>query len=58
MGLFRVGPVVGEKEDDGVVELVQFLQLVEQAAEVSVQVLDHGGVDLHFPGGFSSFNFC
>jgi hypothetical protein len=59
---FGATAVVGEHEDEGVVELVGFAESAEDAADVLVHAVDHGGVNGHaahlpfligsvFPGG-------
>ena len=44
---FSVSTIVGEKQDEGVVQLFPFLEGGHQLAHVSVDLLDHGGVDGH-----------
>ena len=45
-----VGAVVGQEEDEGVVELAGLLQVVEHAADVLVHVVDHRRVYRHALG--------
>ena len=44
---FGVSTVVGEKQDESVVQLFPFLEGGHQPAHVPVDLLDHGGVDGH-----------
>ncbi|MNN45486.1 hypothetical protein D3C81_1598240 [compost metagenome] len=39
--------VVGHEDDQRVVMSADLLQVVDQAADVHVQVVDHGSVDFH-----------
>jgi hypothetical protein len=43
------GPVVGQDHDQGVVELAELAQEVQQPADVVVGVLQEPGEDLHHP---------
>ena len=47
VGLFGAGAVVGEEHYERVVPLAQFFDLGEEAAEVLVDAVDHGGVHGH-----------
>ncbi len=46
--LFGGGAVVGGEEDEGVVELLEGFEAVDDAGDFGVHAGDHGGVDLHF----------
>ncbi|MCY1451397.1 hypothetical protein D9M71_682630 [compost metagenome] len=41
--------VIRHEHDQRVVVLPAFAQVVDQAANVMVEVVDHGGVDFHLP---------
>ena len=45
----RAGAVVRDEHDEGVVELTDLLEEVEEAADVMVRVLEEAGIDLHHP---------
>ena len=49
-GVLGAGAVVGEKQDQGVVELVVLFQLFDDAPDALIEAVDHGGVNGHGAG--------
>ena len=46
----RGGSVIGAENNDGILQLAAFLKVIDQAAEVEVQILYHGRVQFLGPG--------
>lgn len=44
---FATGSVIAGKEDKSILEALDGLEFLEEAADVLVEAVDHGGVDLH-----------
>ena len=44
----RTCPVIGKKEDEGVIKRIHSPKLVDDTADIAVHPVDHGGVNGHF----------
>lgn len=44
------GSIVGEEDDEGVVEAVGLFEVLDDSSDLLIHAVDHGGVDGHFAG--------
>ena len=44
---FGAGSVIGEKQDQGVISLSNFIENIHKSPDVLIHVVDHGGIHLH-----------